>query len=425
MGTHWAEDEPGVLAPIPEEEVSPSRINDDMSWLAAGMTASTSGSEDELIADCPEAVLLAQHAAGQGQLLQCQLYISREVCLMRERLQRLECKVHSDSGVHLEAGLSSIVEAGRRDAEQRRELAETFAAALQEERDARHGEIDELRAALVDMAQVCAQERPAEMVESPVSELTQDLARVGAAEVDRVSQAAGAEWSAFSASLRGLGARLLEDLSEQHTQAALDLADRHLEAARALDARSEEICQLGDSLRQEVVEIQAGLRTEVLDLVHMVLDDILKGHRDASDTLHGSMEMSAELKGEGTNSYHGSSVTVATCATASPLGERISLASGEFPAVHVAPEMAIPCAQELQARSEEEAVETIIVETMAEKPQGSAVPAHLLRAAARNGPVQLVSKVRPMARPVAKVWGLEFLKESGCLHSNSGGKAAF
>jgi len=182
-------------------------------------TQNSASSEEELVADAcglPQLRGGSPHADTPEGFLQFHLQLSREVCLLAERLENLEHRVHSSSvGSYVEAQLGEVVDAGRRDAEQRRELAATFASALQEEREARISDMSELRASLADMSQAAEA----------------SLARVGAAEVKRVSEAAGAEWAAFAESVRGLGERMLEDLSEQHAQAALDLADRHREAA--------------------------------------------------------------------------------------------------------------------------------------------------------------------------------------------------
>merc|ERR1719422_317379 len=125
-----------------------------MAWQSGGLKSGTPGtsSEDELIADTPSGSLL-RDSGGMGQtrmpgdVLKFQLQLSREMCLISERLQCLECKVHSSADGYLEAQLGQVMDAGRRDAEQRRELAETFAAALQEERDARLNETGALRVA--------------------------------------------------------------------------------------------------------------------------------------------------------------------------------------------------------------------------------------------------------------------------------------
>merc|ERR1712048_1167586 len=83
-------------------------------------------------------------------------------------------------------------------------------------------------------------------------------AEVLSSQVEVLSNAANAEWTAFSQSNKDLCARLLDDLSEKHARAALDLADRHMEAARALDARADELSELTERLRNEAFEFRAG-----------------------------------------------------------------------------------------------------------------------------------------------------------------------
>mmetsp|Transcript_33861 Transcript_33861/g.60881 ORF Transcript_33861/g.60881 Transcript_33861/m.60881 type:complete len:80 (-) Transcript_33861:1-240(-) len=61
----------------------------------------------------------------------------REVSHISDRVQRLEFEIRSPARQCLEAQMATILEAGRRDAEQRRELATVFAKALEEERDGR------------------------------------------------------------------------------------------------------------------------------------------------------------------------------------------------------------------------------------------------------------------------------------------------
>merc|ERR1719203_1801586 len=101
----WAEDGPAALTPIPEE-VSPNRTMDDMAWLASGLKAgetpvSSGQSEEELIADLPMqlrgGVPRSPHADTPEGFLQFHLQLSREVCLLAERLENLERRVHSSA----------------------------------------------------------------------------------------------------------------------------------------------------------------------------------------------------------------------------------------------------------------------------------------------------------------------------------------
>lgn len=449
----WAEEdpaamEPAVLPSIPEEGSPSSRLVEEATWASGcnGSPGDTPGSEEELIADCPAGYCgacppqgFAQHAAVPSEYLQMQLQLSRELCLLGERLQRLECKAQGAAESHLEAQLAQVVEAGRRDAEYRRELAETFAAALQEERDARLGDMSDLHDALKEMSQAKSIEGA-----SHVGRLAADIARAGAEEADRVARVAGAERDALAESLRGLGARLLEDLSEQHTQAALDLADRHLEAARALDARSAEVGQLAASLtasvREEAKELQGMLRGEVTESVRTALAELLRDlgltarqdHREDSPLVHcgevcGIDGSVVALLPERANSYHGSSVT-----TCFPSGdEEQSAAVGTFQSDCHASVAATECSAESCAADDgaqaEGVVGTLAGEavrlSLGEYVDGTQIAAPLLlcNPAVRDGTSEFTTKGKPLsARPVAKVWGLDFLKESGCLHPIGG-----
>lgn len=454
MRSKWAEEEAVALTPIPEE-ASPSRHMDDMAWFAESARPGptpTDAAIGETVAESVEGVALSSPPAraaaeeeGAGgacgpyaedmplslgglpeDLLHLQYQLSREVCLMAERLQRLECKVHSAASGYLETQLGKIMDAGRRDAEQRRELAETFASALQEERDARLRESREVRAVLADLSQAVAQPRPTTTTSEgqrgggSFDDVVVEMARIRADEVNRISQAADAEWSAFSESVKGLGARMLEDLSEQHTQAALDLADRHLEAAKALDARSGEIAQLGVDLRYETLESRAKSQREVTETVRNILEDLLKDR--IGQALNESLERAQEplvdrLSATSSAAVCSGSAVVLLGPTSGSVGttccsvgeedlNRTGLTGGDAVQTHMHAESSSGSRPVLSggggfyvAEADVQTADPLCLSSRS-------------TACSRSGGG---GDHPPSARPTAKVWGLEFLKENGGL----------
>lgn len=165
---------------------------------------------------------------------------------LSDRLARLEHEVRSPARGCLESQIATILEAGRRDAEQRRELATVFAKALEEEREGRIMETSELRASILGLNQAAKAVSP-EVPHQAATENEESVAEASRVRLDAVKR---------------LCDQFAEELAEQHTRAALDLVDRHMEAAKALDARSAELLEITASFRREAAQIRQDIREE-------------------------------------------------------------------------------------------------------------------------------------------------------------------
>lgn len=181
--------------------------------------------------------------------------LMREVSSLSERVARLEFELRSPARGFLEAQIVTIIDAARRDEEQRRELAQTVFKAMEEEREIRMAETGDLRASIAQLASSYS-----------------NLEALGSNLMPRREGTGQATEEAF-AQLHSTFAKMAEDLAEQHTRAALDLVDRHMEAAQALDARAAEVAELSAAFRREVEDFRAALQRDVVEVVHSTLDD--------------------------------------------------------------------------------------------------------------------------------------------------------
>mmetsp|Transcript_69268 Transcript_69268/g.224710 ORF Transcript_69268/g.224710 Transcript_69268/m.224710 type:complete len:416 (-) Transcript_69268:177-1424(-) len=360
------------LAPIAEETRTPLRgvVADTGCTAHGGLDASSLlVDEFELCNRSSDSTLQGASPIGSPQHQQDQQHhpwdLSREVQLLAERLWHLERQVVGRMGNlhYLEGHIAKIVDGCRQDAEQRQEMAAHFAASLLEERQSRLQEVQEIRALVVG----------AGLAEARQDEWASRLASAGAAEMAWIKQAAAAEISALAASVKVLGRRISEDLSEQHAQAALDLADRHLEAATALDARSGEIATLVAGLRRDVVELRGQLCEEVFDIARAGLEEqvwnCVSKHSQKTDDREPSRR------------------------------------DAEFSGGHVGDDVAVAAAR--RAGSDADS-------------QGKA--ARVLRNNGRLGIHPTSASLVPTSSAscaAPKVWGLQFLKDNGCLQQPS------
>jgi len=182
---------------------------------------------------------------------------------------------------------------------------------------------------------------------------------------------------------------------------------------------------------RQVLEFRDGLRREVVAIVGGAVDNALKDR--GSSSLNASPQLSREGSAvvqlhEPTNSYHGSSATTCT-----PSGEE-EASNSNGPAPHTDCLSRLPV--EALASAETLGCETLGCESrgrhgldqaVARQPGDELPGACVLESGAdgaTHGLVRRASRGKSPVRPKAKVWGLEFLKESGCLHPTSGSKVA-
>lgn len=264
-----------VLAPIVEEEQVSSEAGSCPVRRGSASSATCSVQLPEQEADPP--------SRRNSEATELHLFLMREMSRLSERLDRIEAEVRSNTRGGMEVQLEKLLEAGKKDAEQRRELATVFAKALEEERNARLVETRSLRVALADVAGAASlvaaascregaagptldeaqvREKMDALVEEECAKLApmvkEHLDAIFEEESARLVQVADSAWEKLAESLASLHAKLAEDLTEQSTQATLELVDRHMEAAKALDERASSAMDLFRRLRAEVKSLAAG-----------------------------------------------------------------------------------------------------------------------------------------------------------------------
>lgn len=228
------------LSPITEESPSAAAVNSNSQEGAEGMCMPVENS-----AFAPEDGMDNSSWFGRADAGLHQVLVA-EMRSLSDRLARLEHEVRSPARGCLESQIATILEAGRRDAEQRRELATVFAKALEEEREGRIMETTELRASVQELSQA-AKAASLEVPRQVATENEQSVAEASKVRLDAIKR---------------LCDQLAEELAEQHTRAALDLVDRHMEAAKALDARSAELLEITESFRREAAHLRHEIREE-------------------------------------------------------------------------------------------------------------------------------------------------------------------